>query len=288
LEKYIKRTINSILSQTYQNFEIIIVNDGSVDNTLAEAQSIKDERIRIINQENKGVSAARNTGIKNAKYDFIGCLDHDDEYLPDFLATIKILCEKYPEAGVYASAYRVLKKDKSFVPKYTSLPKFPWSGIVPSYFKTALGYHPLLPSAAIVKKDVYNSVGMFSETIQKGEDIEMWARSAAKFKIAFDSKTCVIWHRDGEPTLGNRQTNIIDYEFVDTLKKIDAEGKCFEEDKPYLKEMINKKYLDMAQTYIKAGDKENAKLLLKKVKTKKFIAKKIKFAVKCFFLKGKK
>ncbi|MCL2485708.1 MAG: glycosyltransferase family 2 protein [Endomicrobia bacterium] len=287
IEKYIKRTIDSVLNQTVPNFEIIIVNDGSSDGTLSVVESIKDERIKIINQKNLGVTKARNTGIKNAKYDYIACLDHDDEYLPDFLETISDMIENFPQAGLYATAYRVLKKDKSFIPKYTSLPKFPWTGIVPSYFKTALGYHPLLPSSTVVKREVYDSVGMFSETIQKGEDIELWARAAAKYKIAFTSKVCAIWHRDGAPTLSNKQVEVIDYEFINTLEKINSSGICFDNDKKYLKEFINKKYLDIAETYLKNGDFENTNNILKKVKTKKFFFKKLKMQFKSALLKSK-
>ena len=79
-EKQIKRTIQSVLTQTFQDFEIVIVNDGSTDNSTIEVEKIKDSRIRLIHQENAGVSAARNKGIEEAKYELIALLDADDEW----------------------------------------------------------------------------------------------------------------------------------------------------------------------------------------------------------------
>ena len=77
-EKYIKRAIESVLNQTFQKFEIIVVNDGSTDKSAEIVQNIKDPRIRLINQKNAGVSAARNRGIQEAKYEYIAFLDADD------------------------------------------------------------------------------------------------------------------------------------------------------------------------------------------------------------------
>lgn len=104
-EQTILKTVASVLTQTYQNFEIIVVNDGSTDNGVSLlGNTFQDDRIRIINQENQGVSAARNNGIRNAKYDYIALLDGDDEWLPGYLAKVKVAIEKFPDAGMYGSA----------------------------------------------------------------------------------------------------------------------------------------------------------------------------------------
>lgn len=101
----IERTLQSVLKQTFTNFEVIIVNDGSTDNGVEIIQKYtSDFRIHIVNQENQGVSAARNRGIKESKFDYIAFLDGDDEWNPDFLLKVKEAIKKYPDAGFYGTS----------------------------------------------------------------------------------------------------------------------------------------------------------------------------------------
>ena len=84
-EHVIARAINSVLNQTFQNFEIVVVDDGSKDNTRKVVESIHDSRVRYVWQENKGATAARNTGVKNAQGDYVSFLDSDDEWFNTML-----------------------------------------------------------------------------------------------------------------------------------------------------------------------------------------------------------
>ena len=94
-EKYVAQTLKSVVRQTYQNFEIIVVNDCSTDNSLGVVQAISDSRIKTIeHSENKGLSASRNTGIKAAAHAFIAFLDADDQWDSSFLETISNLIKK--------------------------------------------------------------------------------------------------------------------------------------------------------------------------------------------------
>ena len=93
----IVKTLKTVFAQTYQYFEVIIVNDGSTDNGVQLIlEHFKDPRIRIISQENAGVSAARNRGIEEAKGDWVAFLDADDEWLPGYLNEISILISEFP------------------------------------------------------------------------------------------------------------------------------------------------------------------------------------------------
>lgn len=104
-EHIVSETINSVLAQTYSNFEVIIVNDGSTDDSLNVVKTnFKDPRIRVIDQENQGVSVARNRGVKESKFDYIAFLDADDAWKPEFLATIVDAIEKEPDAGIYGTS----------------------------------------------------------------------------------------------------------------------------------------------------------------------------------------
>jgi len=111
-EATIARAIQSVLNQTVQDFEIVIVNDGSTDKGPDIVSAIKDSRIRLIHQENQGVSAARNKGIAEAKYDLIAFLDADDEWHPQFIEEILNLKSKYPMCDVYATNYFYKESDK--------------------------------------------------------------------------------------------------------------------------------------------------------------------------------
>ena len=99
-ERYIARAIQSALGQTYGDFELIVVDDGSTDGSVDIVSQFADTRLRLINQANAGVGAARNRGIKDAKYELITFLDADDEWMPDFLETVLELREEFPEASL--------------------------------------------------------------------------------------------------------------------------------------------------------------------------------------------
>ena len=94
-EKQIAETLQSVLLQSFRNFEIVIVNDGSTDGSVAAAEAVQDARIRIIQQENAGVSAARNRGIAAAKYELIAFLDADDRWKPEYLRLVFLAVRRF-------------------------------------------------------------------------------------------------------------------------------------------------------------------------------------------------
>lgn len=186
-EKQIKKTLKSVFDQTFQDYEIIIVNDGSTDRSMEIVEAFSDPKIRIIEQENQGVSAARNTGIKNARYDYIAFLDADDEWDPLYLTTQFDLVCSYKECSVFACAY-LIKQQRYATP--ISLNKLPFkddSGVLTNYFEVASSsYPPIWTSAVMVEKKAIEAVGGFPVGITSGEDLLTWARLAFHYKIAYN------------------------------------------------------------------------------------------------------
>lgn len=188
----VARTLRSVLAQTFRDFEVVIVDDGSTDGSVEEARSVMDERIRIVSQQNAGVSAARNRGIAEARYNLIAFLDADDEWKPTYLETQYNLYKKYPDCAVFACNYEFRSADGKVTP--TIIRKLPFvgtDGMLSNYFEVASCSHPPICSISImVKKEAIQSIGGFPVGIKSGEDLLTWARLATLYKIAYSR--CVL------------------------------------------------------------------------------------------------
>ncbi len=186
-EKQIANAIKSVLSQTYKDFEIVIVNDGSTDRGIDEVANFSDERIRLVTQRNAGVSAARNRGIKEAKGEYVAFLDADDEWDGAYLESINELIQKYPDCGVYASNYQFRTSTGAATPTIIRNITFNHTdGLLSNYFTVASTSHPpLWTSAVVVCKQAIEKVGGFPTGIKSGEDILTWARLAVENSIAY-------------------------------------------------------------------------------------------------------
>ena len=195
-EQSIASTLQTVLNQTYQDFEIVIVDDGSTDHSVEEVTKVLDPRIRLIHQKNAGVSAARNRGIEEAKGEYIAFLDADDEWKPEYLNTQYELTQKYPECSVFACNYEFKDTQGKVTP--TIIRKLPFKGedgILSNYFEVASYSHPPICSISImVKKNAIQSIGGFPVGIKSGEDLLTWARLAVKEKIAYNRKPYAIYN----------------------------------------------------------------------------------------------
>lgn len=192
----IERSIQSVLGQSFQRFELIVVDDGSTDGSDTVAEQVDDRRFRLVRQANAGVSAARNRGIREASAGLIAFLDADDEWTSEFLATIWSLYQRYPSAGIYGTAYqRCLPNghlEKLYLPQ---IPESPWSGIVPNYFRVAQDAPLLWSSAVAIPKNVFAVVGNFPIGVPIGEDVDMWLRVALRYPVAFSHTYHAIYHQ---------------------------------------------------------------------------------------------
>ena len=132
-EHYIASTLRSVLAQTYPDYEVIVVDDGSTDHSLQACKEVRSDKIRVVQQVNQGVSAARNKGIELAAGEYICFLDADDTWYPDYLQNIETIVQKYPQSDIFVTAYRIIYANGR-CKESRRLPQA--NGCLPSYWET--------------------------------------------------------------------------------------------------------------------------------------------------------
>jgi glycosyltransferase involved in cell wall biosynthesis len=207
----IGRSIKSVLNQTYRNFELIIVDDCSTDNTEEVVASFKDERIRYVRREkNGGEAAARNTGIKAARYDYIAYQDSDDEWFPEKLARqVELLENAPPQIGViYTGFWKADRQKKTYIP-------FAWVNQKDGDIHRELLKGNFVGSPVVlVKKECFNKAGLFDERFRNTVDWEMWLRISKFYHFRCVDEPLAIAHYDADNISYNPDTLIKSLELV--------------------------------------------------------------------------
>ncbi len=211
IEEYIGRAIKSVLAQTRPADEIIVVDDGSTDGTAAEIKKF-GEQVRYIHQENSGPGAARNTGIKTARYEWIAFLDGDDEWLSEYLEKQLELLQRNKDLMWSNSNYFCcLCNDNRRGPR-----------IEPDRARSILGekeyfdnYFPACRHKAIacsdtvlIRREVFEEVGLFREDRNYAEDVDMWWRITFRWpKVGYVAEPLAVYHMDRKGTLTEEFTH---------------------------------------------------------------------------------
>ncbi len=193
-EHTIERAIRSVLSQTVQDFEIIVVDDGSTDHGPQRASRIADQRIRMIHQANQGVSAARNRGIAEARAEFVAFLDADDYWEPNFLYIIDRLICRYPHCAVFATRYRMQYPTGELkLATYRGI-SYDFEGVLDDYFGVAAKSNPpIFSSAVCIRREALIDIGGFPSGVASGEDLLTWARLLCLYRCAYSMEAASVF-----------------------------------------------------------------------------------------------
>lgn len=251
---YIEKTLKSVLNQTFINYEIIVINDGSTDESEGIVLGFNDDRIQLYNQKNQGAAVARNLGIEKAKYNYIAFLDADDLWMENHLETLKNLIQDFPNAGIFASRYQlVFKEGKVTVPKFKGItPDF--YGIVHDYFDASLSYAVTTSSSIAVPKWVFGEIGNFKSKISSGQDSDMWIRIASKYPVVISNTITASYLHYIQNSLS--KTHILDKKIKDF-----NDYKLEEQVNPSLKKYLDLYRMEYALQYKIAGAKIISKQL---------------------------
>ena len=218
---YVRKALESVFAQTYTDFELIIVDDGSTDGSAEIAEAILHEvkgkensgaetngyklspiNYKLIRQANSGVSAARNAGVAQAHAEYVVFLDADDRWEPTYLERMAQLIKDYPDAGLYASNYVYYKPGKTHVALniptgYINYPK--------AYYESDA--MPVTSITAIIPRKVYDEMGGFPLGIKLGEDFLLWSKIALRYPVAFLNEP-LAWYNNDVPAILRATRNL--------------------------------------------------------------------------------
>ncbi|MGD1874833.1 MAG: glycosyltransferase family 2 protein [Mastigocoleus sp.] len=195
-EEWISETIESALAQTWSNIEIIIVDDGSVDNTLAIAKKYESAKIKVISQPNKGASAARNTAFREAQGDFIQYLDADDLLAPNKIERQVKLSKNTNSDFLIAGEWGRFYKDYS---EALFIPQILWADMLPVDWLLCVweNHYMMHPAAWLVPRKLAQMAGSWDENLSLDDDGEYFCRvvlASQEVKFCWDAKS---YYRSG-------------------------------------------------------------------------------------------
>ena len=204
-QESIVATLQSVLAQTYQNFEIVVVDDGSTDNSANIAEEFLRDRMaygveckgRFIRKANGGVSSARNEGIRQAQYNYVAFLDADDYWEPTYLAAQAKMIQDFPQAKMWGTAWGKTYRDIKINQNGVNIPE-KFRGLIDAnqYFSNRMFL--FFTDVVVLDKRIFQEIEMFDERIGCGEDLDMWWRIILHYPVAYDNQCLAYYRWDAE------------------------------------------------------------------------------------------
>lgn len=274
-EAYIKNTLSKVFLQSYQDFEIVIVDDGSTDGSAAVVKEFDDPRIRLFSQENQGASAARNNGCRLARYEYIAFLDADDEWDKDYLLKMQQLIDRYPHAVLYGANYYITENGETYVLSYPDVGE--GMTLIENFYVSSKVFTPVWTSAAIVKREVFLAEGGFPLSCKVCEDIDLWCRLAARGQVAYINEPLANYRRDAANSLSRSTDTTMYFPFLDIYDQLLSKD---DNRYPSVCEYVTYKKMYAASFCLRNANKRDARRILREIENlgghkKKLLAYKI-------------
>ena len=196
---YIKKALDSVKDQTFKDYELIVVDDGSTDDSYNVAKDALDDSglsYQLIRQDNSGVSTARNNGVAASHGGYLCFLDADDWWAPNFLERMDWLIKEYPEARIFGTNYYYVKNSHQRIGVTTA--KTGYINYCRAYAEKL--QMPMWTGAICIPNSVFNAYGGFRSHISLGEDFDLWIKIALDYKVAFLDEPLSYYYQDSDPT----------------------------------------------------------------------------------------
>ncbi len=264
--RYIERTIQSVLQQSHQDFEIIVVDDESSDggDKIVEQMAVDHPAIQLIRRPNGGQSAARNSGIKAVQGDLIAFLDADDQWRNGYLESLAEMRHRFPEAGVLATGYRVVYSENFYVDvSIATNDGENCQVLLDDYFRRAASYSFVWVSAMAIPGHLFKELGLFLEGEHIGGDTEMIGRIALNYPVAYDRRLLAIYRADAQGRQNpRRDRQLQEPPFVRTYAHAAQEGDLSQDARDYGRDYIQRLWLNYINLVISVRNRSELKRVL--------------------------
>ncbi len=225
---YIEETLQSVFAQTFEEYEIVIVDDGSTDDSVAVVKGLNHPKIKFFQQENKGAGAARNTAIASAKGKYLALLDADDFWYPNHLEALKESIVLFPEMDWFGNHYRIEYTQGRRRLAHVNLESSPLSFMVDDYYEASLNDSLAWTSAVAFSKTFFDKVGGFDEKLLTGQDIDLWIRMALATSFIFNPKTTMLYRKDAGQ-LSKSEYNLQRYQMLQKYQTEESTNKSLQQ-----------------------------------------------------------
>ena len=260
-EKFIDNAIGSVISQTYSDFEVIIINDGSKDNTAAVLDKYAcNPKITVINQENGGVSKARNNGISHASGSHIVFLDADDVWEAHHLETMARLIEKYPSAGLYGTFTRTELVSGEVISECNFFKDKEEDVFLEDFFEE---YHKdksakmFTVITTCISSEAMKKAGGFPVGCAIGEDLELSLRVAAYYPVVLSRIITATYKKENSVATKDKSFDP-DWKFFDTVEELYSDSSIPSSKKENIRKVMGWFTMRRCRHYVIDGQKRKA------------------------------